>query len=133
MRHGFSTPNEKDSFNLAVFKKVWPYLLEFKHRILFAFLCLVFAKLASVALPFILKYAVDTLNGQSHSQWALLAAPLGLVAAYGLVRFANVIFGELRDMLFGRVTERAMRRIGLQVFSHLHQLDFYRLTFIKMV
>ncbi|ATC95442.1 ABCB family ABC transporter ATP-binding protein/permease [Pseudoalteromonas tunicata] len=121
MRHGFSTPNENDSFNLAVFKKVWPYLLEFKHRIILAFLCLVFAKLASVALPFILKYAVDALNGQPHS--ALLAAPLGLVVAYGLVRFANVLFGELRDMLFGRVTERAMRRIGLQVFSHLHQLD----------
>src|SRR5690606_35896329 len=49
--------------------------------------------------------------------------PLGLLLAYGTVRFASVIFGEVRDTLFGRVTERAMRRIGLRVFEHLHSLD----------
>ncbi|MBE0362682.1 ATP-binding cassette, subfamily B, bacterial [Pseudoalteromonas ulvae UL12] len=123
MRRGFSTPNENDSFNISVFKKVWPYLLEYKQRIIFAFVCLLSAKLASVLLPFILKYTVDALNGEHEQQIALLSVPLALVAAYGLVRFANVVFSELRDMLFGRVTERAMRRIGLQVFSHIHHLD----------
>ncbi|MFT7176867.1 MAG: ATP-binding cassette subfamily B protein [Halioglobus sp.] len=48
---------------------------------------------------------------------------LGLVLAYGAARFSNVFFGELRDTIFGRVTERAMRRIGLQVFQHVHALD----------
>ena len=53
----------------------------------------------------------------------LILIPLGLLMAYGLIRFGNVFFGELRDTLFGRVTERAMRRIGLKVFEHLHSLD----------
>ncbi len=53
----------------------------------------------------------------------LVAAPIALVLAYGLARFANVLFGELRDTVFGHVTERAMRKIGLEVFRHLHNLD----------
>ena len=77
------------------------------------------AKVASVGMPFILKDIVNGLNVESH----LLVVPLALLFAYGLVRFANVLFGELRDTLFGRVTERAMRRIGHKVFQHLHSLD----------
>lgn len=87
-----------------------------------ALLCLVAAKVASVGLPFVLKYLVDSLD-QSSDVGGVVAVPLGLLLAYGLVRFSNVLFGELRDTLFGRITERAMRRIGLKVFRHLHQLD----------
>lgn len=121
MRKGFSTPEPGQTLNLAVFKQVVPYLLEFKGRIMAAFACLVLAKIASVYLPFILKYTVDSLNTDTHS--LIWLGPVGLVFAYGLVRLMNVLFGELRDMLFGRVTERAMRRIGLKVFNHLHALD----------
>ena len=96
-----------------------PYLSEYKARIIVAVLCLISAKLASVGLPFILKKVVDQLN-VDHS---IVVVPLALLCAYGLVRFANVLFGELRDTLFGRVTERAMRRIGYRVFTHLHSLD----------
>lgn len=99
-----------------------PYLLEYKVRISLALACLVAAKLASVGLPFILKYLVDGLSVQGGAA-ATLALPLGLLLAYGTLRLANVLFGEIRDTLFGRVTERAMRRIGLQVFKHLHGLD----------
>jgi len=84
-----------------------------------AVLCLIAAKLASVGLPFILKRIVDQLNENS----AVVLVPVALLVAYGLVRFSNVLFGELRDTLFGRVTERAMRRIGHEVFQHLHSLD----------
>ncbi|MDX1757491.1 MAG: ABC transporter ATP-binding protein/permease [Marinobacter sp.] len=107
--------------NWSVLKTLFPYLLEFRTRIALAVACLVLAKLASVGLPFILKHIVDGLDAEGASQ--LVTLPLGLLLAYGVVRFSNVLFGELRDTLFGRVTERAMRRVGLRVFRHLHALD----------
>ncbi|WP_439135404.1 ABCB family ABC transporter ATP-binding protein/permease [Pseudomaricurvus sp.] len=103
-------------------KSLIPFLTEFKQRMAAALLCLVLAKVASVGLPFILKHIVDDLDQLSDIA-SLVAIPLGLLLAYGVVRFSNVLFGELRDTLFGRVTERAMRRIGLKVFKHLHSLD----------
>lgn len=108
--------------NWSILRQLLPYLFEFRSRILLALLCLIGAKLASVGLPFILKHLVDDLeSGTDAGQ--LMILPLGLLLAYGVVRFSNVLFGELRDTLFGRVTERAMRRVGLRVFEHLHALD----------
>ena len=114
--------NEEARFNLSVLKKLWPFLTEFKSRVWLAISCLIGAKIASVALPFILKHIVDNLNLDSPSA-TLMSIILALIVAYGALRLANVLFGEIRDMLFGRVTERAMRRIGLKVFNHLHKLD----------
>lgn len=108
-------------FNWQVISMLLPYLLEFKLRITLAMLCLILTKVASVYLPFILKDIVDTLDTQKDNQIYLV--PLGLVAAYGVVRLTIVLFAEIRDTLFGRVTERAIRRIGLQVFKHLHKMD----------
>ncbi|MDP2507144.1 ABC transporter ATP-binding protein/permease [Oceanobacter sp. 3_MG-2023] len=104
-----------------------PYLFEFRWRVVVALLCLVGAKLASVGMPFLLKHQVDTLNqlpsgGVPQEQWWLWF-PLGLLLAYGLARLMSVLFGELRDLVFGRVSERAMRRMALRVFRHLHQLS----------
>lgn len=107
--------------NWSTLKSLIPYLTEFKSRMGLAIACLVMAKLASVGLPFILKDIVDGLDVSDAA--TPIVVPLGLLAAYGLVRFSNVLFGELRDTLFGRITERAMRRIGLKVFEHLHALD----------
>ena len=67
-------------------------------------------------------FRVDSLNDESTIT-PLLLGPIALVIAYGGFRFLNVILGEVRDTLFGRVTERAMRRLGLEVFKHLHALD----------
>ncbi|WP_237065992.1 ABCB family ABC transporter ATP-binding protein/permease [Microbulbifer guangxiensis] len=103
-------------------KTLFPYLLEFRRAVILALLCLVGAKLASVALPFLLKHIVDDLDA-AGGIGAAVALPLGLLLAYGAVRFSSVLFGELRDTIFGRVTERAQRRIGLEVFEHLHKLD----------
>lgn len=106
----------------GVLKTLFPYLLEFRRAVLLALLCLIGAKFASVGLPFILKHIVDDLDAAGGAA-ATLALPLGLLLAYGAVRFGSVLFGELRDTIFGRVTERAQRRIGLEVFRHLHSLD----------
>ena len=121
MRRNHYSDQKVDKFNWQVLKVIWPYLLEFKVRIGFALACLILTKVASVYLPFILKDIVDVLDTQKENQIYLV--PFGLVAAYGLVRLTIVVFAEIRDTLFGRVTERAIRRIGLKVFRHLHNLD----------
>lgn len=115
-----------------------PYLTEYRGRIALAMLCLVGAKAAGVGLPFLLKKIVDFLNqgavssldqgainslGSNIDSIWLVGIPLAMLLAYGLVRFMNVLFGELRDTIFGRVTEGAMHRIGHKVFQHLHSLD----------
>jgi len=110
-----------------VLRLLLPYLFEFRSRVLLAFLCLALAKLATISLPFFLKYIVDDLDAAvpdaAGALPVLAAAPVLLILAYGLARFMNVIFNELRDTLFGRVNERTIRRISLQVFEHLHGLD----------
>lgn len=118
MRHGQADYDPKQPINWALFKTIWPFLSEYRGRVFAALACLIAAKGASVVGPFVLKYIIDAME-----QPAIVAAPIGLILAYGLARFSNVLFGELRDTLFGRVTERAMRRIGLKVFKHLHALD----------
>lgn len=121
MRHGTISEHETGRINWQLLRLIYPYLSDYKQRIALAMLCLILAKTASVVGPFILKHIVDQLDQKTSA--GLLLAPLGLVLAYGLARFANVLFGELRDTVFGRVTERAMRLIGLRVFRHLHSLD----------
>lgn len=111
----------------AWLKMIWPYLMEFRGRVMLAAICLIGAKLASVSMPFVLKHLVDGLSsdGTHVSPWVWM--PLGLLLAYGSVRFMTVLLGEVRDLIFGRVTEHAMRRMALKVFSHLHSLslDFH--------
>ena len=119
--HGHTPYSEDQRVSARTLLELLPYLRPHMPRIGLALLCLIAAKLASVGLPFALKHIVDYLDTSGLN--ALTLAPIGLLLAYGGLRFANVLFGELRDTLFGRVTERAMRRIGLSVFKHLHQLD----------
>ncbi len=122
MRRTPYTELEGQSIDWSVLKSLWPYLLEFKGRVVFALSLMVCAKLASVGLPYILKFIVDDLD-KIDTSTAAVAAPIGLVLLYGVIRFLTTLFNELRDTIFGRVTERAVRRIGLKVFQHLHQLD----------
>jgi ABC-type transport system involved in Fe-S cluster assembly fused permease/ATPase subunit len=120
MRHG-NYHSENQDVSWATLRDLVPYLMAFRSRIGLAMLCLIAAKVASVGLPFILKNIVDQLD--KTDQPAILILPIALLIAYGVLRFANVLFGELRDTIFGRVTERAMRQVGLTVFQHLHALD----------
>ncbi len=96
-----------------------PYLLEFKWRVAAVVVLLVASKLANVGVPLLLKEIVDAM-GQPQ---ALLAVPVLLIVAYGLLRLMSSAFGELRDALFAKVTQRAIRRVALQVFEHLHSLS----------
>lgn len=117
-----SAQAENAPISWSTIKSLWPFLSEYRRRIGLALLCLILAKLATIAVPFILKHIVDGIDTDSLSEMAL-ALPLGLLVAYGVARFSTTLFSELRDTVFGRVTERAMRRIGLRVFKHLHDLE----------
>ena len=108
--------------NWQVIAGLWPYLAEFRGRVILAISLLVFAKLATVATPVALKYIVDYLD-QNRDGDLLLWIPVMLVVAYGLLRFASTLFSELRDAVFARVAERAMRRVSLRVFRHLHNRE----------
>ncbi len=115
------TPDDPaPSTDWRVLRTLWPYLTEFPVRVAVAMAFLVLAKLAGVALPMFLKHLVDSLDIKDGGLFLL---PLGLLLAYGAMRFAAALFGELRDLVFGRVSERAMRRAALKVFQHLHRLD----------
>jgi len=96
-----------------------PYLWEFRVRVGLALAFLVSAKLANVGVPLILKEVVDSLDAQT----AILALPLALLAAYGILRFSTTLFAELRDIVFVRVTQRAIRRVALTVFRYMHSLS----------
>ena len=101
---------------------LWPYLAEFRGRVFLALGFLVISKLATVATPVALKYIVDYLD-QNRGGELLLWIPLLLVVAYGMLRFGSTLFSELRDAVFARVAERAMRRVSLRVFEHLHNRE----------
>jgi len=101
---------------------LWPYLAEFRGRVFLALGFLVFSKLATVATPVALKYIVDYLD-ENRGGEVLLWIPVLLVVAYGLLRFGSTLFSELRDAVFARVAERAMRRVSLRVFEHLHNRE----------
>ncbi len=130
MRSQATTDTDKTE-NWKSVTYLFPYLSEYKGRILTAFAFLICAKLASIALPLLLGQIVDGMSNETeptnidssifNQLWFLI--PTSLVLLYGLLRLASVLFGEIRDTLFGRVTERAMRRIGYKVFQHLHNLD----------
>ena len=96
-----------------------PYLSEYKWRVLVALIFLTSAKLANVGVPLVLKSVVDALSPAQQ----VLALPLALLVAYGALRLSTVLFAELRDVVFVRVTQRAIRRVALTVFRHLHSLS----------
>jgi ATP-binding cassette subfamily B protein len=99
--------------------RLLPYLLEYKWRVGIALAFLVVAKLANVAVPLIMKQVVDGLDPRLQA----LAVPVALLAIYGALRFSATLFAELRDVVFVRVAQRAIRRVALGVFRHLHSLS----------
>jgi ATP-binding cassette, subfamily B, heavy metal transporter len=103
----------------ATVRTLLPYLWEYKGRVLAAIACLVLAKVANVGVPVLLKQIVDSLDRGT----AALAVPFALLVAYGLLRLSTTMFTELREFLFAKVTQRAVRKIALQVFRHLHALS----------
>ena len=103
----------------ATIRTLLPYLWEYKGRVLAAIGCLILAKVANVGVPVLLKQIVDSLDRET----AAVFVPLALLVAYGLLRLSTTMFTELREFLFAKVTQRAVRKIALQVFRHLHALS----------
>ena len=104
-------------------KTLLPYLWAYKWRVLLALLFLVGAKLANVGVPLVLKSLVDQLSTSPNQPWRILALPLSALLTYGVLRLATTLFTELREFVFAKVTQRAVRTIALKVFRHLHSLS----------
>tara|TARA_B110000091_G_scaffold198747_1_gene227965 strand:- start:652 stop:2457 length:1806 start_codon:yes stop_codon:yes gene_type:complete len=113
--------NLKELELIVLLKTLWPYLMIHKARVIIAMALLVSSKGVAFLIPWTFKHIVDAFDGGSPEQ--LLMIPLGFVLLYGGLRFGSVFLGELRDAVFSRVTESAMRKVGLEVFAHLHQLE----------
>ncbi|MCD0503284.1 ABCB family ABC transporter ATP-binding protein/permease [Bordetella petrii] len=110
--------------SLATLRTLLPYLWPpgrtgLKARVVIALLCLLAAKAAVVYVPILYKSAIDEL---SKNTGAALAVPVGLILAYGAARVFSLLFSELRDAVFARVGQHAIRAVGLQIFRHLHAL-----------
>ena len=118
--------DDKNSYNnLRTIVTLLPYLwpknsLEIKYRIVIALTFLFAAKGVTVGIPFIYKLVIDTIT-QSLS--ALIIIPIGLIIAYGVARLLAQTFGELRDAIFAKVGQRAVRDAGFKTFRHLHKLS----------
>ena len=120
--HGTEKPTQAYDFktqDIKVLKKLLPYLLAMRARVILATIFLISAKLANVAVPVVLKEIVDGLDQTN----VVLILPLGLLFAYGMLRLSSSLFNELRDAIFAKVRYHAMHLIALGVFKHLHTLD----------
>jgi len=117
LKHYGKPPEDRNDW--LTIRSLLPYLWEFKGRVFLALGFLAAAKVANVTVPLVLKEIVDALSGPQQ----LLLLPVALFAAYGLLRLGNSLFGELRDVVFVKVTQRSIRRVALRVFEHLHALS----------
>ncbi|MCB1888148.1 MAG: ABC transporter ATP-binding protein/permease [Rhodocyclaceae bacterium] len=125
MRHGRATalpgPEPSERRDWQTLKELLPYLWAYKVRVLIALGCLLAAKGANVSVPIIFKQVIDRLDITRDQ--AVIVVPAALLLAYGALRFSTSMFTELREIVFVRVTQQAVRRISLQVFEHLHALS----------
>jgi ATP-binding cassette subfamily B protein len=128
-------PSEATASGWRTIRRVAPYLWPegqawVKRRVVLSLVLLVAAKLVSVITPFFYKGAVDALAGEGQeAAWMLGAGAIGLTVAYGMARLMNVGFQQLRDAVFAKVGQRALRRLALQTFQHIHALSLsYHLT-----
>jgi ABC-type transport system involved in Fe-S cluster assembly fused permease/ATPase subunit len=113
---------QKPSNDWKVIRSLLPYLWAFKARVILALSCLIAAKVANLGVPILLKELVDAMALPAGIEM-LVVVPVALVVAYGVLRLSASLFTELRELLFSRVTESAVRTVALQVFEHLHGLS----------
>jgi ABC-type transport system involved in Fe-S cluster assembly fused permease/ATPase subunit len=117
IRHYGQPPSNRKDWKTI--QTLIPYVWEFRGRVLIAIAFLAGAKLANVGIPLLLKHIVDSFSHPGK----VLVLPIFLLLAYGALRLANSVFGELRDVVFAKVTQRTIRRIAIKTFRHLHQLS----------
>ncbi|MCG2591163.1 ABC transporter ATP-binding protein/permease [Ramlibacter sp. XY19] len=104
-------------------KRLAPYLLQYKWRVIAALVFMIGAKLANVGVPMLLKELVDAMDLKPGDAKAVLVVPFGLLLAYGLLRLSTSLFTELRELVFSKATQGAARSIALETFQHLHSLS----------
>jgi ATP-binding cassette subfamily B protein len=117
-----ATPAQARS-DWATLRRLFPYLWQYKWRVIAALAFMVGAKLANVGVPVLLKNLVDTMDIQPGDAQAVLVVPVGLLLAYGALRLATSLFAELRELVFAKATQGAARSIALNTFRHLHALS----------
>ena len=120
--HGSAVSKTQGRGDWRVIRDLLPYLLEYRFRVIIALSCLIAAKVANLGIPIVMKELIDSLDIKASSPQALLIVPLGIIFAYGLLRISASLFTELREALFAKVTQNAVRKVALQVFEHLHSL-----------
>src|SRR4051812_40789862 len=118
-----STTSKSERSDWSTIQTLLPYLWVYKWRVIAALGCLIGAKVANVGIPVVMKHLIDALTISPSNPKALMVLPLGALVAYGALRLSTTVFTELREFLFARVTQRAVRTIALQVFRHLHNLS----------
>jgi ATP-binding cassette subfamily B protein len=126
MRHLANSNLPARSKNLgdwATIKTLLPYVLKYPWRVGFALSCLVLAKVSNLGIPIVLKYLIDDLALSADDPKRLLIVPITLIFGYGALRLASSLFTELREFLFSKVTQHAVRKIAIEVFEHLHSLS----------
>ena len=102
----------------------WPVeRKDLKARVVVAVVSLVLAKLANLTVPLVLGWAVDTLSNLEGQMDLLFGIPIAALAAYGLSRLSYIVFNEIRDAVFSKVSQHAVRQIAIKVFNHLHALS----------
>ena len=104
-------------------KSLIPYLLAYKGRVTLAIACLFLAKIAQMGVPMVMKYLIDGLALSKGDPKHLFIVPAALIVSYGLLRLSASLFAELRELLFSKVTQYAVRKVALEVFEHLHALS----------
>ena len=107
----------------ATLKRLFPYLWQYKWRLMFALVCVLAAKFANVGVPILLKELIDTMTPKPTMAQAALIVPVGLIVAYGLLRLSTSLLTELRELIFAKATQGATRAVALKTFRHLHALS----------
>lgn len=120
---GGTAPTQPPPSDLKTLKRLFPYLWEYKWRVMAALAFMVGAKLGNVGVPLLLKQLVDAMSLKPGDLQAVLVVPAALLLGYGLLRLSTTLFTELRELVFAKATEGASRRISLEVFRHLHALS----------
>ena len=118
-----STITLEDESDWHTLKRLFPYLWEYKWRVMAALSFMVGAKLANVGVPLLLKELIDSMTPQPTVAQAVLVVPIALLIAYGLLRLSVSAFTEFRELVFAEATQGAARRIALETFEHLHKLS----------
>ena len=125
---GLPEPDERLREGLRALKGLGPYLwprnsVELRVRVVAAVALLITGKIANITIPLLYKRAIDTLGGHSAAAPGIIAVPLAIILAYGAARILSQAFNEWRNAVFAKVSQRAVRQIGLRTFRHIHALS----------